>query len=690
MSKKEEESKSIEEVIKEIKKKYGEGSVISGETKQVYDDVISTGSLGLDLAIGVGGIPKRGGKIIEVKGWESSGKSTLCQSIIANFQKAGEKVLLIDGEHSLDQNYAKEIGINLKDLTVIQLDEEAGEGAYDKMEMLVKTGQFGLVVIDSYNALLPKKLLEGEMGEATMGLHARMMSKIVPKTNTLGINYGTNFIFVGQLREKIGVMFGCLHGETLVNFTDGRSIPIKKVVEEKIKGKVWSWNEKENIFEEKEIIDWHYNGNVSKKEDYIHFITEGINSKNGRFGFTVTQDHKILTKSFGKFWKEAKKVELGDEIVSKYEKRFNGEKEDFLKGVLVGDSHLSLRKNNTACIKIQDSKNLEYAKWKVNLLGLNFKQSNNKFTSDYSYELALYKKSIYNRDPVYIFNNDNRKIEDISLAVWIMDDGCYNKKHNRYSISIKRFKNDVFKMKKIQEIFFNTGLNPTFNIKNGNFVFKVKDTNVIANKINKYVPNCMKYKLPDGFECYGDNLFFEEKTLIKETTVKVLEKKVASERQMRAKGKYDISIKDNHNYVVGGVKNGVVVHNSPETTQGGNALKFYAHLRMNVSRSTTKENSVMDGDEKLGNKTTVKIDKNKLGAPFKSCNFNIIYGKGIDKISEIIDIAHDFEILKVYGKSITYQEVKYEGETFKQMVRDNDELYEELKSKICEEYDKKD
>ena len=150
---KKEEKKSLEQVIKELEKEYGKGSVIHGNEKEEFVDVVSTGSLGLDTAIGVGGIPKRAGKIIEMYGWESSGKSTIAQTIAGNFQKAGEKVLLVDGENSLDEKYSTALGMNLEDLLLIQLDESAGEGAYNKMERIVETGEIGLVIIDSYNSL---------------------------------------------------------------------------------------------------------------------------------------------------------------------------------------------------------------------------------------------------------------------------------------------------------------------------------------------------------------------------------------------------------------------------------------------------------------------------------------------------------------------------------------------------------
>lgn len=331
MAKEEGKKKTLEEVTKELNKTYGTGSIIHGNEKKTYTEVISTGSLGLDIALGTLGIPKRGGKIIELFGWESSGKTTIAQTIMGNFQKAGETGLVVDGE-GMDNKYASALGINLKELYLVNLDEHAGEGAFDKMEKMVETGEIGLVIIDSYNSLQPLKIVEGEMGEQSMGVHARMLGKAVMKANTLAQKHGTNFLFLGQLREKIGIMFG-----------------------------------------------------------------------------------------------------------------------------------------------------------------------------------------------------------------------------------------------------------------------------------------------------------------------------------------------------------------SPETTQGGNSLKFYSHVRLRVGRSTTTENTVVGANkEKLGNKTTIKVEKNKLSMPFKTCSFDIIYGKGIDVIGELVDLGHEYDVLKVYGKSITYDGVKHDGVEFKQMLVDNPELTLEIRNKIIQ------
>jgi recombination protein RecA len=204
---------TLDQAKKQLEKDYGKGSVISGRDITTEYDVIDTGSIGLNHVLNIGGIPTKG-KLIEIIGWESSGKSTLVQHIVANAQKKfklegkGKKVLYVDGENSLDRTYATAIGIDMDDLLIIQLDAYGGEGAYNKAEVLIKTGDIGLVVYDSYNSLQPKKLMEGEVGDSTMGIHSRMLGQAVMKANSLAVEYGTTFIFIGQLREKIGVMYG--------------------------------------------------------------------------------------------------------------------------------------------------------------------------------------------------------------------------------------------------------------------------------------------------------------------------------------------------------------------------------------------------------------------------------------------------------------------------------------------------
>jgi len=198
--------RELEAAISSITKAYGEGSImrlgVARALKKI--DVIPTGALAVDLALGVGGVPR--GRVIEIFGPESSGKTTLMLHVIANAQKAGGLAAFIDAEHALDPAYAKKLGVNLDDLLVSQPD--SGEEALTICETLARSNALDVIVIDSVAALVPKAELEGEMGMATMGMQARLMSQALRKLTAILAKSKTACIFTNQLREKVGVMFG--------------------------------------------------------------------------------------------------------------------------------------------------------------------------------------------------------------------------------------------------------------------------------------------------------------------------------------------------------------------------------------------------------------------------------------------------------------------------------------------------
>ena len=198
--------RDLDAAISTITKSYGEGAImrLGAATAQRSIEVISTGSLAVDLALGVGGVPR--GRVIEIFGPESSGKTTLMLHVIANAQKAGGLAAFIDAEHALDPAYAKKLGVNLDDLLVSQPD--SGEEALTICETLARSNALDVIVVDSVAALAPKAELEGEMGMATMGMQARLMSQALRKLTALLNKSKTTCIFTNQLREKVGVMFG--------------------------------------------------------------------------------------------------------------------------------------------------------------------------------------------------------------------------------------------------------------------------------------------------------------------------------------------------------------------------------------------------------------------------------------------------------------------------------------------------
>ena len=201
----EEKEKALELAIAQIEKQYGKGSIMKLTDKSSNEvEVISTGCLSVDLAVGIGGLPR--GRIIEIYGPESSGKTTLSLHVIAEAQKNNGNVAFIDAEHALDPVYAQKLGIDLSKLYISQPDN--GEQALDITESLVRSGAMDVVVIDSVAALTPKIEIDGEMGESRIGAHARLMSQAMRKLTAVGSKSKTCIIFINQLREKVGVMFG--------------------------------------------------------------------------------------------------------------------------------------------------------------------------------------------------------------------------------------------------------------------------------------------------------------------------------------------------------------------------------------------------------------------------------------------------------------------------------------------------
>lgn len=205
MTKNTEKNEALEKVLNDIEKQFGKGSIMRlGDNKHMELDVTSSGSLTLDIAMGVGGYPK--GRIIEIYGPESSGKTTLAQHIVAECQKKGGIAAFVDAEHALDPEYAKNLGVDIDELLISQPD--TGEQALDITEELVRSGAVDIVVVDSVAALVPKAEIEGTMEDQQMGLQARLMSKALRKLTGVIGKTNTTVIFINQLRQKIGVMYG--------------------------------------------------------------------------------------------------------------------------------------------------------------------------------------------------------------------------------------------------------------------------------------------------------------------------------------------------------------------------------------------------------------------------------------------------------------------------------------------------
>ena len=312
-----EHSRSVDLAVKEIQEKYGDGSIMKlGDARKVDVDVIPTGSISLDLALGVGGIPR--GRVVEVYGPESSGKTTLALHLVAEVQKAGGVAAYVDAEHALDPDYAKKIGVRINDLLISQPD--TGEQALEIVEALVRSGGIQLVVIDSVAALTPRAEIEGEMDQQHMGLQARLMSHALRKLTAIVAKTNTTVLFINQIRHKIGVFFGnpeTTTGGLALKFYSSVRIEIRKAAQIQSGEKIIGNRVKVKIVKNKVAapfrsaeFDILYNEGISRHADLVNTgVVLGVVAKAGAWYNFGEQKLGQGIEGARQFLKENPKVE---------------------------------------------------------------------------------------------------------------------------------------------------------------------------------------------------------------------------------------------------------------------------------------------------------------------------------------------------------------------------------------------
>lgn len=612
----------------ELSKRYGDMIVSASDTKESGLWLPSTFFM-LNYTFG-GGIPF--GKILEVAGEESSGKSLIAYNFAYTTQQLGGHVIWVDAEQAWMNSWAQENGVDPNGVTVIRdtrieniADALADVAIYWRSQLT--HNEPILLVVDSIAAMDCADNIDSKMvdGKSEMGGRAKALYKFFRIRSELFYKLGITQIYINQLRTALNVGFGkdntCLHYDTIIPFVDGTSMKIGEIIKNKVSKEVWSYNEKLQKFEPKPIVGWVVK---EKTKDWYQFKTEGPETTNGFNGFTCTGTHHCLTDHG---WKKAEDITFKDKLITKQRRVINGTLKDFLYGTLIADSSLySAHGNETTRLIFNNSKQLKYLLWKVDKISKAFPMraiSNHKYITIKGYiELEELRKKLYNdirgkgqRDPLKLLEPN---ISDLTLAMWYMDDGH---KYNDTTVGIAISKNRT-NLLKLSDYFTLNGLDNYYSgtansIQNG-IKFTPEGSQELMKRIHKYIIPEMQYKLLNRYKgLYEDfELTFKEKYIAKTVDIVSISKGCNhSNRRFRRpylRKKYDITIPDNHNFLAGSVEQGVVVHN---TTTGGAALKFYSSIRaaFYAGRSITVKSK--GKERKAGKLVTIRLIKNKVAPP---------------------------------------------------------------------------
>jgi recombination protein RecA len=682
-----ERDKALEMALGQIEKQHGKGAVMKmGEKGVVKVDSISTGALALDIALGVGGLPR--GRVVEIYGPESSGKSTLAMHVVAEAQRNGGICAYIDAEHAMDPVYAQAIGVDVDELLISQPD--TGEQALEIADMLIRSGAIDVVVIDSVAALTPRAEIEGEMGDSHVGLQARLMSQALRKLTANLNKTNTVCVFINQLREKIGVLFGCFSSDTLITLADGSQEKIGKIVTDKLPVEVLSYDPELDAVVPKRVVNWFDNGVT---DEFLHFTVPRPAGSGSPPGFACTPNHLIRTPGG---WREAQELKVGDRVLQQVPHYLSDQQREVVMGGLMGDGALSPNRNGHAArFRFgHGAKQVAYGDWKASLFAnVNVSRSTNQKGAAFHdlqplAELAELREAVY-VDGKKVFDDDYLKaLTPLSLAIWYMDDGSFANRSKelqartaggsgRSEICVEAME-PATRQRLVAYLADTWGIHAKLHLRGRRKVaylqFPKHETDKLHALVAPFVHPSMEYKLLPTYRgrFAVEPSFAPTRHVLSSMPIK----EIRTVRPTQRKHRYDIEVEGTHNYFAGGV----MVHNSPETTPGGRALKFYSSVRLDIRRIE----SIKDGVEVVGNRTRVKVVKNKCAAPFRLCEFDIMYGKGISREGSLLDVGVDLGIVKKSGAWFTYEgeQLGQGRENAKTFLNENPEIMVEISERV--------
>jgi recombination protein RecA len=678
-----EQDKSLEMALSQIERQFGKGAImkLNGETVQQMKS-IPTGALALDLALGIGGVPR--GRIVEIFGPESSGKTTLALHVVAEAQRNGGVAAFIDAEHALDPAYARALGVDIDELYISQPD--TGEQALEIADMLIRSGALDVVVIDSVAALVPRAELEGDMGDTHVGLQARLMSQALRKLAGTINRSETTAVFINQLREKIGVMFGCFTYSTRVTLADGTQEKIGKIVNQRMDVEVMAVDPETGTVEPRRIVNWFDNGNAERFLQFTVYKPE----RNGRAQFGATEVHSIATPGG---WREARELRVGDRVLMPLPHYLSAQQRQLVLGSLMGDGSVSPKRVGKAGVAMKSRfrfghgpRQDAYARWKAGLLeGIPLSVSPHSkgglmVETTPLVELDGLREAVYLAGKKVFSWDYLKELTPFALAIWYLDDGAFAERRKdgsagRSEICIEAME-PTSRDRVLSWLRDTYGLSVTLVTKAGKavLVFDRDGTEALHALIAPYVPASMDYKLLRHHR--GKNAVVVEPSHEELRLVPVPILDIHEKPRTRSMRKFDLEIEGLHNYLV----DGVMVHNSPETTPGGRALKFYSSVRIDVRRIE----AIKQGTDNIGNRVRAKIVKNKVAPPFRLAEFDIMFGEGISREGSLLDVAVEHGIVKKAGAWYTFDgdQLGQGREKAKQFLRENAGVAVQLQDRV--------
>jgi recombination protein RecA len=682
--------KALDAALANIERQFGKGSVMRlGDETRAPLEVIPTGAISLDIALGIGGLPR--GRVVEIYGPESSGKTTVALHAVASAQRAGGIVAFIDAEHALDPEYAKALGVDTDALLVSQPD--SGEQALEIADMLIRSGALDLIVVDSVAALVPRAEIEGEMGDSHVGLQARLMSQALRKMTGALNGAGTTMIFINQLREKIGVMFGCFSADTRVMLADGTAEEISKIVGQRMDVEVMSYDPDRDAIVPRRIVNWFDNGPTDK---FLQFTVEKSHG-NGRSQFAATENHLIRTPAG---WREAGGLIPGDRVMATETHRLSDMQWQVVLGSLLGDGNLSPNRRDRNGVRFRlghGAAQKEYLDWKVSLLD-NIPCSRTQNDKGVAFadftplpELAELQRTVYMGDGKRTITEEYLKaLTPLALAIWFMDAGSFTlrskgaQKRTAGGSGRVQFCVEALSAGSRERLLdylrdthgLDVSLRPVGARRKAVLTFSTHASRKFLTLVAPYVHPSMDYKLLEELRGLFDVTPQFVDPVMRPVPARVLD--VHVKPPTHSMHRFDIEVEGSHNYFA----DGVMVHNSPETTTGGRALKFYSSVRLDVRRIET----LKDGQEMVGNRTRIKVVKNKVAPPFKQAEFDIMYGQGISREGGLIDVGVEAGLVRKAGAWYTYEgdQLGQGKENSRNFLRDNPDLANELEKRILE------